>query len=112
MDRNCFADFVCDSDGYLLIEGKRFEADLSICCDINDESRLENRKELFFKAKDFACIDHHYPKENPIADAIVDDFESPAVSLNVYELFVQAGYEIDKDQVWADMLEFLDGCIK
>lgn len=73
-----------------------FYYDLAIAVDCSEVSRLENRIEIWDKAKFKVCIDHH-PGKNDFADIIVRDEKASAASLLIYKLFKESSYPITKE---------------
>ncbi len=71
-------------------------ADLCLCLDCADLSRIGRRKAIFDAAKNTACIDHH--ETNPgFAMANWIDGEAPATGEMVYELLMAMGVSLDRD---------------
>lgn len=75
---------------------KDFYYDLAIAVDCSDSSRIENRIEIWDKAKYKVCIDHH-PGKNDFADIIVRDEKASAAALLIYKLIQESSYILNKD---------------
>ena len=73
-----------------------FSYDLAIAVDCSDYSRIENRLDIWNKARATACIDHH-PGETSISDNTVRDPSACAAAMLVYEFLKESGIVIDKE---------------
>ncbi len=73
-----------------------FTYDLAFAVDCSDESRIQNRMDVWNRAKDSVCIDHH-PKGNDIANLTVRDSNAPAAATLVYKFLKESGFRITKE---------------
>ncbi len=78
--------------GYCIRQADR-TPDLSIAVDCGDESRIENRKSVFYSARTTACIDHHLLHANFAWDCLVDP-EASATGVLVLKLLEEIGVRI------------------
>jgi phosphoesterase RecJ-like protein len=78
--------------GYCIRRAERIP-DMSIAVDCGDESRIENRKEIFYAAQTTACIDHHLLHADFAWDCLVDP-EASATGILVFHLLEEAGVRI------------------
>ncbi|MBO5060560.1 MAG: bifunctional oligoribonuclease/PAP phosphatase NrnA [Clostridia bacterium] len=77
-------------------EASLHQADLCICLDCGDLSRIGKRKPFFESARHTVCIDHHETNVG-FGDAWYVDAQSPATGEILYELFIKMGVEITKE---------------
>ena len=81
-----FPEYVSFLDRSLFVSEAPYLQDLSIAVDLGDDSRLENRVELFYKAKSCIVIDHHIKGDASFKFNGVVDHSAAAAGLLVYEL--------------------------
>ena len=68
--------------------------DLCLAVDCSDLSRLEGREDIFFSAKDTACIDHHVTNE-AFAKYDYVDTKAAATAEIVYRMFQKMEAKVD-----------------
>ena len=81
-----------DNDGYF-VKTAPWKQDLSFAVDCGDDSRIEQRREIFHAAKTL-CIDHHM-KTGPFAVEDVVDPEAPAAGSLIFELLQEMEAPVD-----------------
>lgn len=72
------------------------DADVSVCLDCGDESRIEGRIEKFKKAPSSVCMDHHMTTEPFCAYNYIDP-KAAATGQIVYDLIKTMGIPISKE---------------
>lgn len=88
-----YLDFL--NDGYFTNDhGIIAEADVCMAVDCSDLTRIEKRKDAFFKGKHTVCIDHHITNEKFAELNYVEENAAASAEI-VYRLLVEMGQKID-----------------
>ena len=77
-------------------ENSDFSYDLAFAVDCSDLTRIDNRLDIWNKAKNKVCIDHH-PGKDDFADIVVRDEQASAAALLVYKFLKESGITITKE---------------
>lgn len=72
-----------------------FENSLAFAVDCSDNTRIENRMDVWNNCKSHVCIDHH-PGENNFAEVIVRDPKASAAAMLVFDFIKELNVSIDK----------------
>lgn len=88
---NFLSEGYCSSDFSLINE-----PDICLAIDCSDLSRIEKRKEVFFKGKCTVCIDHHITNDS-FADLNYIDAEAAATAEIIFRLLIEMNIRIDKN---------------
>lgn len=84
------------AEDYRVYDGKSDEYELCICLDCAELSRLGARKEIFDKAKQTICIDHHITNMG-FADINIINANAAATGEILYEVFCDIGIAMNQD---------------